>query len=199
MASNRTLLASFLLVLPTLACASSRAAAPVDEEQMMARWTEFMTPGEAHRALDPKVGNWTMVVRMFNGPGMPPEESAGSSQVQWILDGRYLQDTTTGEFNGMPFRGSGLTGYDNLKKRYVSTWIDNFGTGILRAEGHYDAATHTFHYEGEGPDIVYANTYVPTRATERWIDADHWVMQSFGPDGSGDEYLAMEIQYTRVK
>lgn len=165
----------------------------------MARWMEFMTPGAAHKLLDPKVGTWNMRVRMFGAPGAPPQESTGTSTVQWILDGRFLSDTSTGESNGMPFRGAGLTGYDNLKKCYVSSWIDNFGTGILHAEGSYDARTKTFHYESEGPDLMYTNTYVPTRATEAWIDADHWVMQSFAPDADGKEYLAMQIDYARVK
>jgi uncharacterized protein DUF1579 len=190
-----------VLLIPALlaSCASTKSGGTVTEEQMMARMTEFSTPGEAHKVLDSKVGTWNLTVRMFMSPDQPPQESHGSSSVQWILDGRYLQDTTVGEFGGMPFRGSGLTGYDNLKKRYVSTWIDNFGTGILHAEGRYDASTRTFHYESEGPDLMFANAYVPTRAIEKWIDADHWVMQSFGPDGDGDEYMAMEIQYARVR
>lgn len=191
-----------VLMLPALlaSCSSTKnAGEPPSEQLMMARWMEFMTPGEAHKALDPRVGSWNLEVSMFNGPGTPPTKSTGTSSVQWILDGRFLADTTSGDFNGMPFRGAGLTGYDNLKKCYVSSWIDNFGTGILHGEGHYDAATKTFHYLSEGPDMLFTNEYVPTRATERWIDADHWVMQAFAPDADGKEYLAMQIDYARVR
>ncbi len=35
---------------------------------------------------------------------------------------------------GMPFEGMGIDGYDNLAKQYVSTWVDNMGTGIMNID-----------------------------------------------------------------
>jgi hypothetical protein len=32
---------------------------------------------------------------------------------------------------GMPFQGRGYTGYDNVKKKYVGTWMDSFSTGVM--------------------------------------------------------------------
>lgn len=199
MNAKKLVLLSLCLAPALVGCATMPAVQPVTEEQMMARWMEFMSPGPGHQALASKVGNWNMTVRMFMAPGGPASESTGKSSVQWILDGRYLEDKTTGDFNGQTFQGQGLTGYDNLKKKYVSTWIDNMGTGVLYGEGDYDSATRTFSYVSEGPDLMFRNAYVPTRNTEHWIDSDHWVMQSFAPDGEGKEYLAMEIAYTRAK
>lgn len=206
MNSKTRILAGLLLALLATSCNTTpsyasarpgRAAAP-SQEQMMARWEAFMTPGAAHQALASRVGTWSLTVRMFTA-GAEPTESTGTSVVQWAMDGRYLQDTTSGDFNGQVFRGLGLTGYDNLKRKYVTTWIDNTGTGILYGEGDYDAHTRTFQYRSEGPDLMYSNTYVPMRSTERWVDDDHWLMQSFAPDRHGKEYLAMEIAYARAK
>lgn len=189
-----------LCLAPSLAaCATMPSVPAASEEQMMARWMEFATPGPGHQVLAAKAGNWNLNVRMFQAPGGPATESPGTSSVQWVMDGRYLQDITTGEFNGQAFHGQGLTGYDNLKHKYVTSWVDNMGTGILYGEGDYDSATRTFHYVSQGPDLMFRNAYVATRATERWIDSDHWVMQSFAPDGRGEEYLAMEIVYSRAK
>jgi len=50
---------------------------------------------------------------------------------------------------GMPFEGIGINGYDNLKKKFVSTWIDNMGTMIVMSTGTFDPATKTFTYMGE--------------------------------------------------
>ena len=191
------LLALCLAPLAT-ACASTQSAEP-DPELMMARMTEFRTPGAGHARLAARVGQWNMKVRMFSAPGAPPEEMPGTSTVEWVMDGRYLRDTTTGEFGGEPFHGLGFTGYDNLKKVYVSTWIDNFGTGILVSEARYDEATRTFHSEGSAPDFLFANDYVPTRGTERWIDGDHFVVQSFAPGAGGEEFMGMEIEYSRAR
>ena len=44
---------------------------------------------------------------------------------------------------GMPFQGMSTMAYDNGKKTFMSTWIDNMGTGILETEGTYDAGTKT--------------------------------------------------------
>ncbi len=188
-----------LLLLALAGCHSTGPKEPPSEEQMMASWMAFATPGEAHKALAPRVGNWNMKVRMFMSPDAPPSESTGTSTMQWVMDGRYIQDTTTGEFNGQPFHGSGLTGYDNMKKAYVNTWIDNMGTAILVSEGSYDPRTKTFTYTGTMPDAMVANDYVEARTVETWKDDDHFVLRSYGPGPDGEEALAMEIEYTRAR
>jgi hypothetical protein len=36
----------------------------------------------------------------------------------------------------MPFEGISTLGYDNAKKTFFSTWIDNMGTGMMVMEGN---------------------------------------------------------------
>lgn len=195
---NSTRCLALLLLAPLAACKAAPAAMP-DEATQMQRWMEYGTPGRAHQALAQRVGTWDMTVVMFGAPGMPPTESQGTSVVQWMLDGRFLRDDTTATVQGAPFTGFGLTGYDNLKKKYVSTWCDSMTTGIATFEGDYDPATHTLHYSGWSADPAIAQAWVPMRSTERWIDADHWVMQSFTPGADGEEFMSMEIRYARRK
>jgi len=178
---------------------SSTHMAPMSESEMMTKWTEYATPGDAHKVLGDKVGRWNLKVRMFMAADGAPMESTGTSEMKWIMDGRYLSDDTTGSANGMPFAGHGITGFDNLTKRYTSVWVDNMGTGVLRSEGTYDAATHTFTYSSQQPDFA-AGTYTEVRTIDKKIDADHWVMQVFSPDpASGKEYMSMEIAYARAR
>lgn len=33
----------------------------------------------------------------------------------------------------------GIMGYDNAKKKFVSTWIDNLGTGIINMPGEWNS------------------------------------------------------------
>lgn len=169
-----------------------------EQKAMMDKWQAFATPGENHKLLNAKAGKWDLAVKMWEQPGQTPTESKATSEFQWIFDGRYLVEHAEGNFMDMPFEGRGLTGYDNLKKKYVSLWIDNMGTGIMTAEGTYDAASKTFKYAGEMPD-VNAGKYVKTRSVEKVVDNDHWTVEMYGPDASGKEFKSMEITYTRAK
>lgn len=190
-------------VASTVGCASehgaqkSEAAAP-SEAEMMANWTAFMTPGPEHKVLDFKVGKWKTQVKWWMDETTPPAESEGSAEIQWILGGRYLSEDDNGSVMGMPFQGMGVSGYDNLKKKYVSGWIDNMGTGIMTSEGTYDAAKQTFSYKTSGPDLM-ASKYVPMRAVETIVDANTFKVEAFAPDVKGKEYRSMEIVYTRTK
>jgi len=194
-----TIALPLLAVLGASCHSTGRAGAPPSEQEMMQRWTAFATPGKAHEALAPHVGNWNVKVRMFMAPGAPPDESMGTSTMQWVMDGRYIQDTTTGTFNGQPFHGFGLSGYDNMKQVYVTTWIDNMGTGIIHGEGRYDARTKTFEFTAMMPDAMVAQTYVPSRSTETWSDADHYVVRNWSPGPDGKEFINMELEYSRAK
>jgi hypothetical protein len=174
-------------------------SASAGDDPMMAKWMEYATPGEAHKALEPNIGKWTLKVKHAMQPGDPlGEASDATSEVVWIMDGRYTQEEVTGSFMDQPFKGMGLMGYDNFKKKYVSTWCDNMGTGIMTAEGTYDAASKTFTYTGECPDMM-TGKLTKSRSTQKWTDKDHWTMQAFkaGPDGK--EALIMEIVGTRAK
>lgn len=175
----------------------TEAVAPKDDPAM-AKMKEFATPGPAHKVLDAKVGKWTAQVKVWMEPGKAPETSTGTAESKWILGGRYVEDTFTGTFMGQPFHGRGITGFDNLKKKYVTTWIDDAGTGIMHSEGTFDAPTKTFTYMGESPDCM-AGKYVKSRAIDRMVDADHWTMQMYAPGPDGKEYMGMEIAYTRAK
>ena len=42
-----------------------------------------------------------------------------------------------------------VEGYDNVKKKFLASWIDNMGTGIMNLEGTYDAATKSLTYHAE--------------------------------------------------
>jgi len=173
-----------------------KAAAPVvDEAEMMAKWMEYATPGKEHERLAHKIGRWTMRVVSFM-PGGATSESLGQSEMKWTLDGRFVQDTTEGDMGGMPFHGRGLTGYDKIKQKYVSTWVDNMMTGIIQVEGTYDSSTKSFTYVGQMPDPM-SGAYVPTRQVERVIDTDHFVFEMYVSDARGAETKQMEIHYTR--
>lgn len=169
-----------------------------EQQEMMKKWMDFATPGENHKLLASKEGKWADTVKMWEQPGQEPDVSSGTSEFKMIMEGRYLSDTTEGSFMNQPFHGHGLAGYDNLKKKFFSVWIDSMGTGLMVAEGSYDAGTKTFKYTTQTPDVL-TGKYVPARSVEKIIDNDHWTMEMYGPDKSGKEFKTLEINYTRLK
>ena len=164
----------------------------------MAQAMALVAPNENHKVLEYKVGKWTGHMSLFMIPGAPPMESDLNSEVKWIMGGRFLHDTTGGTFMGQPFEGMGTSGYDNLKKKYVFTWIDNNSTSIMSGEGTWDAAKKTLTCKTSMPDPM-SGKEMPARMVETVVDADHWKMEMnvTGPDGK--EALAFRIEYKRAK
>jgi hypothetical protein len=145
-----------------------------------------------------KEGKWDLKVKMWMQPGAPPMESPATSEAKVIMDGRYVFDKVEGSFNGMPFEGMGTTAYDNGLKKFVSTWIDNMGTGIMFAEGAYDAEKKAWNYTAKSTDPMTSKS-ITTRSVERIVDENSWVMEMYGPGPDGKEFQMMEITYTRTK
>src|SRR5215470_4588351 len=72
----------------------------------------------------------------------------------WALyrHGPYGQDANAGprwKDVGLGIQGMAVEGYDNVKKKFVSSWIDNMGTAIMISEGTYDAGAKTLTYTAE--------------------------------------------------
>jgi hypothetical protein len=92
----------------------------------------------------------------------------------------------------------GTSGYDNLKKKYVFTWIDNNTTSILAGEGTWDAAKKTLTCKTSMPDPM-SGKELPARMVETVVDADHWKMEMYATGPDGKEALAFRIEYKRAK
>ena len=74
------------------------------------------------------------------------------------VTGKMQMPGEDGKMKDMQFKGMGVEGYDNVKKKFVSSWIDNMGTGIQFSEGTYDPATKTFTlHERNGNDARNEN------------------------------------------
>lgn len=85
-------------------------------EEIEKSWIAAMTPGEPHKLLAERVGRWDITAKMRMDPSAPPSVGKGVTIQKMVLDGRYREDSTWTETNGMPFEGRGIVGYNNLVK-----------------------------------------------------------------------------------
>jgi Protein of unknown function (DUF1579) len=189
---------------PSAATAATSAGQP-NEAEMMKQMIELSKLNENHKLLAQLAGSWSTAVTMWMASGAPPMESKGTAVRKPIMGGRYFLADFTGEMK-MPgadgkmknteFKGKSVEGYDNVKQKFVSTWIDNMGTGILMSEGTYDAGTKTFTYTADEEMIPGTKTKV--REVIKLVDKDHHTFE-FYEDRGGQDVKTMEIKYTRSK
>ncbi len=184
-----------------LAAAGSQEKAkpggPPDMEAMMAAYKKAGAVTENHKPLEALVGEWTTSSKMWMDPAAPPMESAGTASAKPLFGGRFVQTAHSGNFMGETHEGISTTGYDNLKKKYVGTWIENMGTSITYTEGTYDAGAKTFTFTGKYDDPVTGGT-IPFRFTQKVADKDRIAFEWY-ETREGKEAKTMEITYTRKK
>jgi len=181
---------------------------PSKEEmaEMMKRWQEAATPGPHHKALEHFVGAWDITIKSWmGGPDTPPSESKGTCETKWVLDGRFIEDKVksdmmmpdeTGGMKKVSFLGQGLTGYDNFKNLYISTWADNMGTTIVMAKGSMEPTGKVLTLYGEADEPMLDVHGRMLKMVTRIIDKDRHVMEVHDLH-AGDNYKVMEIMYTR--
>src|SRR5436190_11378611 len=186
---------------PTKTTASSNAPSAEEMKQMM----ELSKLNENHKLLATTAGTWSYTVKMWMDPTGKPTESTGTATRKAIMDGRYVSGEYHGKFKmpgadgkmkDMDFTGMSMDGYDNVKKKFVSGWIDNMGTGIMTMDGTYDAATKTFSYAGEYE--MMPGMKEKFRQVIKMTDATHMSMEYYEDRGQG-ETKTMEINYTKKK
>ena len=173
---------------------------PVDSATMMKNMIEYGTPGPMHQMMASWNGTWTGDMTMWHSDGAAPEKMTGTAVNSMILGGRYQESIHTGNMMGMPFEGRSLLAYDNAQKKFVSTWIDNWGTGFMNMSGTWDEATKSLSMSGTMPDINRPGKECSFKEKFTIIDENTQHMEMWGPDpNTGKEYKMMEIRMTKKK
>jgi hypothetical protein len=175
----------------------SKAKMP-SQEEMMKRWEESMTPGDAHKKLEQFVGTWNVEAKVWvNGPKGEPSVSKGTAEYKLALGGRYLQQEFSGEMMGQPMNGVGYTGYDNFGKKYVSFWIDNMSTAMSTMEGTMDKEGKTLTMWGKMDEPSTGEKGKKVKYVTRVVDKDKHVFESYDVTSFGEKQPVMVITYTR--
>lgn len=168
----------------------------LSQEEMMKKFQEASTPGQAHAALSPMIGKWKTEAKMFE-PGKEPTVDKGTANHQWMYGKRFIKQEYNGKFQGQKFQGSGVIGYDNVKKEYVSTWLDSMGTGVMIAEGKFDPANKTLELVGKYSCPLTGGERTAREVT-KFVDKNQFVFEMYDVQPDGKETKMMEITYKRM-
>ena len=179
--------------------AAAPAAPPGMDPAVAAKMMAYGTPGPEHKMLASHAGKWHGKGQFWMDPAGAPTTSDIDSEYTASMNGLFLTNTTKSDMMGMPFEGHGVDGYDNVTKKFVSTWVDNTSSGIMYLEGTYDAATKTTTLTGNVTDAV-AGKPMPVKMIIKDTDANSFAMEMHRANPKdGKMFKCMEIAYTRAK
>ena len=165
-------------------------------EAMMKKAEAACTPGAAHKLLEPLVGDWNAEVKFWMAPDAPPTITKGTAKNTWTLKDRFVQQEFSGEFMGKPFRGISFTGYDNVRQKYRSVWIDDMSTTMVTSEGDADPEGKVISFGGDYACALTGEKHKETKQIYRIISRDKHIFEMHDPT-RGDNSKTMEITYTR--
>lgn len=186
--------------IPFLALALAALGAPLvaqteapDMEAMMAA----AQPGEQHEMLTKMVGDWSYTSQMWMAPGSPPMETDGVMKAETLLDGRFVKAVWASEMMGMPFKGIGINGYDNVKGKFTNVWMDNMGTMMMMFEGDcVDEACSGTSLEAPFTDPA-TGAEMTMRMVSSWKSDDQFSVEGFMVTPDGNEFKSMVLEVKR--
>ena len=171
-------------------------APEMDSAAMMKAWEAFWTPGPMHEMMASWNGQWSAVISSWMDPSQPPTISQATQLLNPIMSGLYQTGHLSGTMMGKHFEGRSVMGYDNAKKKFVSTWIDNLGSGIIYMEGTWDDASKTLHLKGTQTDPMTGKD-APIREELKVVDDNTHVLTMYGTGMDGKEMKFMEATFKR--
>jgi hypothetical protein len=158
------------------------------------------TPGKMHARLASDAGVWQGKNKMWLSPESEPVATESTTKITALFGGRFIQQEIAGEMPGMgPYNGLAISGFDNVSQKFVSTWIDNCGTGLANGEGDLSS---------DGKVLTWRFTYncpiqkkpVVMRQIETTTGPDTKTVELFTANPkTGKEYKMMHIELSRKK
>ncbi|NWF71554.1 MAG: DUF1579 domain-containing protein [Nitrospirae bacterium] len=187
-----------LCILMTVSTALAKDKKPgkqMDQQAMMELYKQLATPGEPHKLFASLAGSWTTHTKEWMEPGKPPTESTGSAEMKMLLDGRFLYQEFNSQMMGQPFSGIGIDAYDNLRKRYITVWLDTMSTGVFTMEGTATADGKTITLKGQHGEP--GGGHMTHRAVWKIVDDNTQTFDMYGAHHGGKEMKMLEITYSR--
>lgn len=177
---------------------SARETGGPPADDAMQACIEAGIPGEPHARLARLVGRWHGKSQMWMGPASAPTQGECSWDITSLWEGRYIRCDMTGELPGLgAFHGVGYTGFDNVSRKYIGTWLDSHSTGIMTGLGEISADGRAMHWTYTY-NCPVRKAPATVRQVETYPDDRTMRFEMFTTDPlSGDEYRCMVIDLSR--
>jgi hypothetical protein len=148
-------------------------------------------PGPEHTRLKEMEGTWEAEGKMTHDGST----FKGTQVSKLDLNGLWLVGEFTAEFGPEKFRGRSIDGYDPVKKKYVSVWVDSMSATPMISEGDFKDGKLVLVGTGPGHDGKPTKHTMTTEIKDK--DTMLFTMAMAGPDGK--DIVTMTIMYKRKK
>jgi hypothetical protein len=200
---RRSLVLGFALVFGLMAGQVLSRDKPRDEprvppEEVTRALEKYGALGPEHAWLKKCEGKYDVRLRATFDPAEPMSETLGTCEDKLILGGLFLREEFDGEcpFTHKPIHGIGVTGFDNARRKYQSSYINSLGSGISTCEGTADAAGKVLTFQGTRPNLM-TGELMKVRSVFTIVDEKTSTYEEFVPGKDGREFRSLEITYTR--
>lgn len=161
------------------------------EQEMMENWMRNATPGPQHAKLAKEVGDYIVSMEERGQP------MTGEAKIEMILDGRVQVQHFTMDYQGMPFKGFGMTGFDNFTQRYWFTWNDNMSTGLYSLYGNEEDGGKRIVFEGKMDKPGLNMKQCQTKHVFTYLNDREFKMEIWDFPGTPEEKKTMDMTYKR--
>ena len=159
-------------------------------------WQAYRTPAEQHKKMAKEVGTWEGELTQWMDPAAPPTKTKATNVVTMSMNGLFQVGNFTSTMMNKPMVGQSITGYDNARKMYVSTWVDNLGSGMIYMTGNFDEATQTLNFKGMQTDARTGGES-ELREEMKWTGDDAYTLTMYGAGMDGKEMKFLEGTFKR--
>ena len=157
-----------------------------------------MMPGPMHAHLKPLAGTWDLTLKFRMTADEEWQVNTYTGQRKLTMDGRFLEETVTGDWQGMKFEGHGIIGHDNLRGEFQQIWYDNLGTGMMVGNGKADATGKMITFEGNCSDPMSGEKNKWFKSVLKRVSDTENVFEMYAKDAKGGrEFVTMEITYKK--
>jgi Protein of unknown function (DUF1579) len=190
-----------------VALAASQPAAAQDKPD--AAPPPFVTrgmPGDGHKAMEPLAGDFEVKMSLYGALGTPdkPFTATLKAHREWVGDGRFLRDITSGDIPGGHYWRMGTLGYSTMDRRYEWVTQDALNANMMiylgkTGSGPQFPASLSGAFTDQG---VLGEKVAGKRVAQRTEiviqDQDHHRIEIYFTPPRGKERLFDRKDYTRI-
>jgi hypothetical protein len=153
-------------------------------------------PAPEHARLAAMCGTWDVDMTFWFRPAGAGVPSKGTSTIQPLFGGTFVEEKIEGALNGTPFTTLAWTGFNTATHQYEATRIATTNTARIAESGGFDEKTNQFELKADyqlGADTWHQRTVI------QQAGPDAMIATSYLSFGTVAEWKAVEIKYTRRK
>jgi hypothetical protein len=171
------------------------AAQGADKGDAMTGETQPAAARELFKSLE---GAWEGTCRTWFEPGKLADQSKIKGRIRPVLGGLFYRHEYESTIQGKARHGEETLAFNTVTSRFQVSWVDDFhmNYAIMASDGV--ASPRGFTVLGKY-DVAPGAPQWGWKTVYELVDSDHLTISAYNVSPEGQQYLAVETNYRRVK